>query len=1092
MSRAPGNIFFWLVVAGLGVPMSSFGEDRDPARLKKKPTSRVAKKADRKKVASRPVVTALAKRGDSKTVGDILRNIEASGFAKKFTKSQISIQADNAAALPPATKKALLKVSPPRSLKMFQSEDPDEKKLEKVIDQEIAELFKLTQKYASSNQRGELWLRLAELYGEKSRFIEYRLQSEYDRKLADWERTEKKTLRPSLDLRFATDYNKKAVQLYDWFQRDFPNDRRMDQVLFFLGYNSFELGNVKKGEEYYKQLVEKYPQSIFVAESHFALGEYYFENEKWAEALPHYARVLQDKASRVKSFAMYKIAWCQYRLGDVAKGMKSLESVIRSGLAAEERERSGQGRNVSRIRLASEALRDLVIFFAEAGDFQRANTYFRQFGKEEQVLQIMDRLGGMYSDSGRRQAAEFIYRELLDANPTGEKAFDYQLQIVQGYSASGDSNTFKKELFRWVEEYGPDSRWHVANSGKADLMKRADETREKTLRNYILQLHKEAQKSRSQVTQKIAKEGYQVYIRSFASSPLRGEMHFYFGELLYDMGDYEQAGANYVWVVENAPRSRFHEDAILNSIIALERTLTPEAELRSKIGKSQDRFPFGPNEERFALAVERYVKIYPSSSRAVDARFKLGRIHYIHNQFDEAIKIFQAIVRDYPKSKVATFSANLILDIFNIRKDYDSMARVGQEFLKNPNLKGQLDVDVEGIVERASFKKGTDLELEKDYMGAAVEFEKFYLNNPKSALVTSSAFNAGVNFERAGIVSKSLKLYDRVLQTKDAESLALRIKARQLQARLYEKTGQYEKAAAEFEAFATENPKDPLSPDLWYNVAVIYDGLRKSQKAIRAYEKFYETSRKASKTEAIFRIGEIYERMEKWLTASKYYERYLTDGGRDTKKIIEAHLKLGQLHKRMGKVDAADSWFRKTLGYQRRMGKSEAPSGSEQAAEARFELASRQLANFKQMRLPRNPADQQKVLKQKLNFLNQLNSEFLEVIKFDDAEFVVASLMALGSAYENMTQSILGTPVPAGLNPDQTKAYKEELEKFVAPIRQKAVENYRGAVDKGFEFQVYNAQLALAQNALSRLAPDGSELAGRDAMPIQYFDTMGL
>ncbi|MBX9767515.1 MAG: tetratricopeptide repeat protein, partial [Bdellovibrionales bacterium] len=706
------------------------------------------------------------------------------------------------------------------------------------------------------------------------------------------------------------------------------------------------------------------------------------------------------------------------------------------------------------------------------------------FGKDEQVLQIMDRLAGMYSDSGRRQAAEFLYRELLETNPTAEKAFDYQLHIVQGYSASGDGNTFKKELFRWVEEYGPDSRWYLANKGNSELVKRAEETREKTLRNYILQLHKEAQKSRSPVTQKIAKEGYQVYLRNFSASPLRGEMHFYFGELLYDMGDYEQAGTNYVWVVENAPKSRFHEDAILNSIIAVERTLTPEAELRNKIGKSQDRFPFGPNEERFAVAVARYVKIYPNSDRAVDARFKLGRIHYIHNQFAEATTIFQAIVKDYPKSKVASFSANLILDIFNIQKDYDSMARVGQEFLKNPHLKGQLDVDVEGIVERASFKKGTDLELEKDYMGAATEFEKFYQNNPKSKLVTSAAFNAGVNFERAGIVSKSLKLYERVLQSKEPESQALRLKARQLQARLYEKTGQYEKAAAEFEAFATENPKDPLSPDLWYNVAVIYDGLRKSQKAIRSYEKFYETSKKASKTEAIFRIGEIYERMEKWLTASKYYERYLEDGGRDPNKIIEVHLKLGQLHKRMGKVDEADVWFKKTLAYQRRMSKAEGRGGADQAAEARFELASRQLATFKQMRIPRNPAEQQKVLKQKLNFLNQLNSEFLEVIKFDDAEFVVASLNSLGSAYEHMTQAILGTPVPPGLNAEQTKAYKEELEKFVGPIRQKAVENYKGAIDKGYEFQVYNSQLAAAQNAMSRLSPEPSDVSGRDFLPI--------
>ena len=45
--------------------------------------------------------------------------------------------------------------------------------------------------------------------------------------------SKKLSRRPKLSLSEAQVYNRKAVQLYEWFIRDFPKDYKMDQAYFF-------------------------------------------------------------------------------------------------------------------------------------------------------------------------------------------------------------------------------------------------------------------------------------------------------------------------------------------------------------------------------------------------------------------------------------------------------------------------------------------------------------------------------------------------------------------------------------------------------------------------------------------------------------------------------------------------------------------------------------------------------------------------------------------------------------------------------------------------------------------------------------------
>ncbi len=134
-------------------------------------------------------------------------------------------------------------------------------------------------------------------------------------------------------------------------------------------------------------------------ESNFALGEYYFEREQWDDALKYYSAVAKNRRARLYSFALYKTAWCQYKTGQVKPALTSLERVIRAGRVAKGSNDTSAG-GASRIRLATEAQKDLVVFYAETGTAQNARAYFEEIAGEKATFGLLEKLAYYYADTG--------------------------------------------------------------------------------------------------------------------------------------------------------------------------------------------------------------------------------------------------------------------------------------------------------------------------------------------------------------------------------------------------------------------------------------------------------------------------------------------------------------------------------------------------------------------------------------------------------------------------------------------------------------------------------------------------------------------
>jgi cellulose synthase operon protein C len=1036
--------------------------------------SSFAHAAPKKPAPKKSQATASAKK--KLTIGDVLKRAQEDSRGGKLQQAQKAAQAvpDSKITFQQSQNSNvnLNSVKPPRSTEILSQNTPrsgNEAEYERTLDQQIQELYKLTQKFAKNPARGELWLRLAELYVEKASLVDFRKQDIYDRQLKDF-LDGKTKVKPTIDTAEAKQYNKKAIQLYEWFLRDYPNDEKQSQALFFLGYNYYELGDSAQGTKYYNELTRKFPKSQYVIEGYFALGEYYFEKEKWADAYKEYANIIKKPKHRLNTFAMYKSAWCLFRIGKVEDAIKYMDYIIKNKGASAGNE-GANSKNVNKNRLEIEAARDIVVFFADTGDPQRAIDYFSANVTPAAKLSALEKLGYFYADKGNREGSATIFHHLIAESPNSKKAFEYQYQIVQNYFYAKNSPQFKEELYRWINDYSNKSAWYAANQSDKAFVDNSYKLREQTLRNYILQQHQTAQNSRAAFSQKSALEGYQMYFQEFPDSPQVADMRFFYGELLYDMARYDEASAQYSWVVENAPKNKFAAKAGQNIILAAERALPKDEELQKRVGDSIEPIALDPKVERYIKAANLYLVKFPNTERDAEIRFKTGRLYYQTNHFTEAEVIFKEIIQKHAKTKYAEYSANLLLDMYNLKKDYEGLSKMGNELLANSAISSsKAGNDIRGVLEKANFKKAQDLEVEKNYAKSAEQYDLFVKQNPNSDLASMAIFNAGVNYERSGETLKASQNYQKIVASSDKKMESLKPKAKKLLAKLYQDAGRLEDSARLFSELAAENPKDALATNYYYNAAIMYDTLGDNTKALKNYAEFLKVNKNSKdKADAIRAQAELYAKSNSRSLAVERYSEYVNivpDSG-DKVAALDYLMRNDRKPK-----DEIEKYRNRIVAMHRRLSGDEKAKAAPFVAKIKYAEVQKTYNEFVQIKIPANAAKQKAAVDKKLEFITKLSAELTEIIKLDSAQEIIQSIVMLGDANEHMGNSILNTPLPTDLGEEQRKIYQTKIGEIADPFIKKSVESYKLAVERAHDLAVYNDAYRSAYSKLSVKDPE--------------------
>jgi tetratricopeptide (TPR) repeat protein len=938
--------------------------------------------------------------------------------------------------------------------------------------------------------KAEMLLRLADLYFEEGRDLYLGEMQVYQ------DQVDKCFNTPGCDMNAQKADNAnskvwqdKSIKLYKQILDNYPTFVRADEATFYLGQALNDTGSPDQANAEFTRLVKTYPESRWVPDAYVLIGEYWFDKNEAFKALSAFQRAAAYKEHDKYAFANYMLAWCWYNVGDYGKAIDTMKSVVSFSLAQE----ASQQTKAS-IQLQDEALKDLVRFFADAGEMDEAYTYFNKLGKKELIRDMLKRLATTYFEQGKFEQAIQTYRRLITEDPTGSAAPDFQNEIIQCYQKMGKKEDTIAEIDRLRRDYGKSSAWRRQNAQNTEAVKQADEFLEKNLRTVATNFHNEAKKLRTgeQARQAygLAEKAYGVYLEEFPDSKYSYDVRYAYSELLYTVKKYDQAYEQYMKVVQLDPKGSHSEFCAESAIFAADEMVKREGKSGGgggpDPGKKTDRQDLSPWEGKLLAALDQYSKLFPTSGKTRNIIYKSAYLLYNKNQFKEASDRFRVVIGMDPKSKEAEQAANLILDSFALVEDWNNLKEVSKAFYDQAGL-GSSDFkkEVYGIYENASLKLiEVNFKKSPDKARGASDYWAFYKEFPQSTNADLALNNSSVYYHDVGNVKESMKVRHEII-AKFPKSKYYKDQVSSLGFD-YESIADFGNAADWYEKLFALDKAHSGAQDAIYSASLFRAARGEWEQSIKDYQQYMAAYPDRPNLNGItLEIAKIYEAHEKWPEASKIYLAYFTKPPVNATfdEIMFCRLRYGLMMDKLGQgAKVTQHWKDTLIAFDKAaVAKMPMDAANEYRGQILFILADPQFTAYMAMKIS-GPGDKKlkqkeidKLLKEqvvaKAKAMQEVEKTYTAIIGTGAGEWGLAALVRLGQAYENLAEVLINSYVPANLTEDQKELYRMALEDKAFPATEKAASAYSEGLKKAYELNLYNADAATATRRLGVIKP---------------------
>lgn len=887
------------------------------------------------------------------------------------------------------------------------------------------------------------------------------------------------------------------VSLYDRILTRHRNFPRYDFVLYMKAFAMVDSGRLEGALALYRRILTEFPNSSFVPDAHMAFAESFFNgNYDYARALTEYEEVLRHRESELYDIALFKSAWCLWRMGRTHDAATRFREVLDLGQNASALT-SVQRRRLQ--ELQEEALNYLIQVFTE-DEQNTARDVFRflqEIGGERYAQRVLTRLSATFFDQARYDRGIDAFTILIELDPTSPDAAEWQHQITVGYSALDDAPHTIEALRVLATNYAADSTW-ASQQGDPEIVAAAGRMAERAVRQQALRYHELAQRNQQRPKFELAANLYKIYLEHFPSSSSVYEIRFFLAEILFHRLElYDEAGEQYLLAARANNRGRYTRDALYNAIGAFEHvreveiarcrgTAAPTANSATPAG-GRTAAPPAPaaaatpaaspaaetpcgeseNDRKFGEAIELYVQLFPNDPDLPEILFRQGKLYYDNAIFDPAVRLWGQLLERFPNSPYASQAGELILDSFNRAQDFANIERWARR-LKNapafqsPSSQARLD----GLILQSVFKIGEQLATRGEHAEAANAYFRAAEEFPRDARARQAYFNAGVERQRAGDLAGAAQAYDRLIERHPGSTEGAL--GAWTAAQMYESIAQFSDAARYYEQYVAHFSDGEKAADAGYNAVLLRVTAGDNDEAVNDGQEFVRRfPRHESVDDVYFLIGRAHEADENWSEAAQTYREYIRRSHNNDRKV-EAQTRLGQVLLRAGEARQADQAFDAAVALGHRFASS-LHDGLYYAAQARYLQGDAVLAEFAAIHIEGDIAGLRERLERKSQLLQRAAGIYSDVVEFHVAEWVTASLFQIGRSYELFAESLRGAPVPEGLNEEETQSYQDQLSSFVVPIEERALEAFEGGYRKALELHIFNAWTARLREALTRL-----------------------
>jgi tetratricopeptide (TPR) repeat protein len=885
----------------------------------------------------------------------------------------------------------------------------------------------------------ELYLRLAELYIEKSRLAFFLRKGQ-----------EEGGGGKALDQYESNMLKQQAIEVYQRILDDFPDFQYADKVRFFMAHEYLELGQTDEMLKQYRTLIGQFPESQYTPEAHLLLGDYYFnEKQDVEQSTLQYEAVLKYPQSSSIAAARYKLAWCKINVLDYAGALALFEASVESPQAGKDLDID----TYRRVDVRLESLIDMAYCYPEvypAASPEKAIAYFKRYAWSRPVYTtVLEKLAYRYYVKKKWSQAAPIYRELAQIRQDPEKLLEYAKNIFECVQALGTYQHAQKDVA--IIARALEGQIYSPHSNQADKKKLINDY-EIFARDIITHLHARARQTNSTADYTIVADAYKEYLDFFTKSPAARQMAANYAEALFSAGNYIEAGKQYEKLAPAATvDTRQRQENLYSAVISYYRAL-----------KNKDKLNFyhaAFAREGLRSVGKTFAAEYPHSSHTPDVLFNVAWVSYDAGDYKQAVEDLSNFVSRYPHHQATPAAVHLVMDSFHLLENYQGMISYGKSILasnaiQDPKLKQEVAQIVNGaqsrVVSSMTMAAMDDWENSRqDLMQVADKGGKSQMGEEAlNALVLTSRDKKDLP-TLFGAGNKLVQTYPNSDHTKNALGILIDTSI---------SIGQMRLLADYMEIFSLRYPQNENSTDFMLQAAHIREGLGQFAQANQDYRHYLSRQSVGGSQldEMVFAMVENATHMDNRNTAVSLLESYqgrLSESGR-----VRAQAQLAVLHLQADRRSQAHNYGRKALqAYRADMGARD-PSLRDLVAEVAYNNVYSNSGHYFKLRL--HSTIDNKIVAEKAKQLQTLEEGYQQVMTYKSPAWALKACFRANEINAEFADFLLKSPVPRDLSAEQQAQYRNLIQQKAQAYTDKARKYLKTCVELANKWEICDPALS--------------------------------